>query len=112
MEKKKPFISSSRIITLIFSVILFVLVSIYYLTTLTESTSEEIPKPVKLEKYIAVLPFKDLSPEGDKEYLANGISDMILRTLTEIENLKVIDLTSSFQFQGKDVDLREECQKL
>jgi len=57
---------------------------------------------------IAVLPFADMSPEGDQEYFADGIAEELLNTLTSCcTHLRVPARTSSFAFKGKDVDARE-----
>jgi TolB-like protein/tetratricopeptide (TPR) repeat protein len=56
---------------------------------------------------IAVLPFVDLSPNGDQEYFADGVSEEILNVLVPIEGLKVAGRTSSFSFKGRNEDLRE-----
>lgn len=56
---------------------------------------------------IAVLPFADLSPEGDQEYFSDGLSEEILNLLAQIRELQVIGRTSSFAFKGRNVDLRE-----
>jgi TolB-like protein/tetratricopeptide (TPR) repeat protein len=56
---------------------------------------------------IAVLPFIDLSPNGDQEYFADGISEEILNVLVPINGLKVAGRTSSFTFKGSNKDLRE-----
>ncbi len=59
-----------------------------------------------LKKSIAVLPFADLSPEGDQEYLGDGIAEEILNVLAQSKELTVIARSSSFQFKGKNEDLR------
>ena len=56
---------------------------------------------------IAVLPFIDLSPAGDQEYFADGISEEILNVLVRLPDLKVAGRTSSFSYKGKNEDLRE-----
>ncbi|BFM09652.1 tetratricopeptide repeat protein [Halioxenophilus aromaticivorans] len=56
---------------------------------------------------IAVLPFVDLSPDGDQEYFSDGISEEILNVLVRIPKLKVAGRTSSFSFKGKNQDLRD-----
>jgi TolB-like protein/predicted Zn-dependent protease len=58
------------------------------------------------EKSIAVLPFADLSERKDQEYFADGIAEELLDMLAQIPGLKVIGRTSSFQFKGKNEDLR------
>ena len=48
---------------------------------------------------IAVLPFVDLSPEGDQAWFADGISEEVLNVLVGVEGLSVASRTSSFQFR-------------
>ncbi len=52
---------------------------------------------------VAVLAFADMSPEHDKEYLADGMSEEILNRLAKCKDLKVIGRTSSFSYKNKDV---------
>ena len=59
------------------------------------------------EKSIAVLAFKDLSPEGDQAYFAEGISEELLNVLAQVPGLKVAGRTSSFAFKDQTRDLRE-----
>jgi TolB-like protein len=59
------------------------------------------------EKSIAVLPFLDLSENKDQEYFADGMAEEIIDLLARIPPLKVIGRTSSFQFKGRNADLRE-----
>ena len=61
---------------------------------------------------IAVLPFKDLSPNHDQENFADGLAEEILSALAQIHELKVIGRTSSFSFKGKADDLKTIGQKL
>jgi TolB-like protein/Tfp pilus assembly protein PilF len=69
---------------------------------------ESVPETtVVTEKSIAVLAFEDLSPDGDQEYFAEGISEEILNVLAQIPDLKVAGRTSSFAFKGQKRDLRE-----
>ena len=58
------------------------------------------------EKSIAVLPFADLSEKHDQEYFADGMAEEVIDLLARIPALKVIGRTSSFQFKGKNQDLR------
>ena len=64
------------------------------------------------DKSIAVLPFVDMSEKKDQEYFADGMSEEILDLLTKIPGLTVIGRTSSFQFKGKNEDLRSIGTKL
>jgi TolB-like protein/DNA-binding winged helix-turn-helix (wHTH) protein len=54
---------------------------------------------------VAVLPFTDLSPGRDQQYLADGIAEEIIDLLSKVTTLRVIARTSSFSFRGKDADI-------
>jgi TolB-like protein len=56
---------------------------------------------------IAVLPFADMSPEHDQQYLGDGIAEELLNALASIEGLNVAARTSSFSFAGKGASIKE-----
>lgn len=64
------------------------------------------------QKSIAVLPFVNLSNDPEQEYFSDGIAEDILNSLSQLNDLKVAGRSSSFQFKGKGVDLKEVGQKL
>jgi serine/threonine-protein kinase len=51
---------------------------------------------------IAVLPFVDLSPRRDHEYLAHGLTDELISVLSRIEGLRVAARSSSFRFKEEN----------
>ncbi len=55
---------------------------------------------------IAVLPFADMSPEGDQEYFSDGMTEEILNVLAKISELRVTARTSAFAFKDQNLDLR------
>ena len=55
---------------------------------------------------IAVLPFADMSREGDQEYFSDGMTEELLNTLANIRDLRVSGRTSTFAFKERDEDLR------
>ncbi|HBZ37351.1 MAG: hypothetical protein CL662_12905 [Bacteroidetes bacterium] len=61
---------------------------------------------------IAVLPFVDMSPEQDQEYFSDGLSEELLNVMAKVEDLQVSGRTSSFQYKGKNLDLRLIGQEL
>jgi len=63
-------------------------------------------------KSIAVLPFVDMSERRDQEYLSDGLTEEMIDHLSRAEDLKVIARTSSFQFKGKNEDIRSIANKL
>jgi TolB-like protein/tetratricopeptide (TPR) repeat protein len=64
------------------------------------------------EKSIAILPFVDMSEKRDQEYFSDGLSEELIDHLTQNPDLKVIARTSSFQFKGKNEDMRSIANKL
>ena len=69
-------------------------------------------EPIEIGKSIAVLPFVDMSASKDQEYLGDGLAENIITSLSGIKELKVIGRTSSFQFKGDKIDLRDVGEKL
>lgn len=65
-----------------------------------------------IDPSIAVLPFTDMSPDQDQEYLGDGLAEEIITVLSGINDLRVIGRTSSFQFKGEQMDLREIGERL
>ena len=61
---------------------------------------------------IAVLPFADMSPGGDQEYFADGMTEELLNVLAKIRELRVAGRTSSFAYKGQEKDLREIGREL
>ena len=64
------------------------------------------------ESSIAVLPFLDLSPEGDQEYFSDGLSEELLNLLAKIPDLKVASRTSAFAFKGTNASIEEVATAL
>lgn len=72
-------------------------------------------EPVKLvadRKSIAVLPFVDMSQEGDQVFFGDGIAEEVLNELTGLEGLRVASRTSSFAYRDGDEDTRAIAKAL
>jgi TolB-like protein len=69
-------------------------------------------RPNATDHSLAVLPFSDLSPDGDQAYFADGITEEVLNRLANIRDLRVIGRTSSFQLRGQGADPRALGEKL
>jgi TolB-like protein/Flp pilus assembly protein TadD len=61
---------------------------------------------------IAVLPFVNLSGDKDQEYFSDGLTEELLNSLAEINELQVAARTSAFSFKGKDNDIGTIARKL
>jgi adenylate cyclase len=75
-------------------------------TFMPSSTPEPPDRPS-----IAVLPFTDLSGEG-QEYFADGMVEDLTTELSRFSELFVIARNSSFQYRGKAVDIQQVARDL
>lgn len=63
-------------------------------------------------KSIAVLPFADLSTEGNHRYFCDGMSEALIDSLGRIPELTVASRTSSFAYRDLSMDARTVAGKL
>ena len=61
---------------------------------------------------VAVLPFADLSPAGDQQYLADGMAEQLISALADLDGLDVASRTESFYFRGPRRDIGEIGREL
>ena len=74
---------------------------------------QKVSSPAKSAKHsIAVLPFEDLSPTKDHEYLCDGIAETLINSLNNIKDLRIPARSSSFSFKGKNLSSRQIGQQL
>jgi TolB-like protein/Tfp pilus assembly protein PilF len=63
-------------------------------------------RPASLEAVaIAVLPFSDMSPAKDQEYLCEGMAEEIMNALVRIDGIRVASRTSAFRARQDGSDL-------
>ncbi|HEX8925318.1 MAG TPA: protein kinase [Terriglobales bacterium] len=96
-------------LTALVIVALLTVIAIFWVVRHEVSTSAP---PGNYAASIAVLPFVDMSPEKNQEYFSDGLSEELLNALAKIPELRVTARTSSFQFKGKNEDLRAVGKKL
>lgn len=53
---------------------------------------------------LAVLPFTNDSADPETEYIADGITESIIYSLSQLPNLKVTPRNSAFRYKGKDTE--------
>jgi TolB-like protein len=73
------------------------------------------PKPVPFAPSphsIAVLPFVNMSRDKEQEYFSDGLTEELLNSLAEVNELQVAARTSAFSFKGKDTDIGTIARKL
>jgi eukaryotic-like serine/threonine-protein kinase len=66
----------------------------------------------EVHKSIVVLPFTNMSADGDAEFFADGITEDLLNALGRLPGLRVIARASSFALKDTNLDLREVGERL
>ena len=69
-------------------------------------------RPADASPSLAVLPLRNLSPDPENEYFADGMTEDIIDALAHVEGLRVAARTSSFAFKGKTTDLPSVAAEL
>jgi len=72
------------------------------------ATLDRAPDP----RYIAVLPFVNLSGAPEQDYLCQGITEAIIDRLAGLPGLRVTARTSAFQFAEAEPDLNRVAREL
>jgi TolB-like protein/tetratricopeptide (TPR) repeat protein len=61
---------------------------------------------------IVVLPFVDMAPAYDQEYLCDGLAEELTNGLAQLPGCRVVARTSAFAFKGRPLDVREIARQL
>jgi len=73
-----------------------------------ESSASAASSPTAApERSIAVLPFKDLSPDRSSSYLGDGVAETLSTALSKVAGLQVTAPTSAAAFRDQTGDLRQ-----
>jgi serine/threonine protein kinase/Tfp pilus assembly protein PilF len=99
------------------AILLAVAVIIVGYLVLSRTPTSVPPGMGKLEKAgwensVAVLPFRDFSPDQDQEYFCDGMTDAIISKLSGLEDLKVISMSSVMRFKEPEQDIKEIAREL
>jgi adenylate cyclase len=61
---------------------------------------------------VAVLPFVNMSSDSEQEFLADGIAEDVITTMSRYPSLFVIARNSSFTYKGRTVEVRQIGREL
>jgi adenylate cyclase len=93
--------------------VLLALAAVWMLRSNPKSRSSIAPvAQAPASKSVAVLPFVNMSPDKENEYLSDGITEDLCTALSQIKGLHVPARTSSFVFKGKTEDIRQIGEQL
>lgn len=69
--------------------------------------------PVSIEvASLAVLPMTNLSGDAEQEYLADGMTEILITELSKVSSLKVISRTSAMRFKDTDLPMAQIAAQL
>jgi adenylate cyclase len=80
--------------------------------TVEPASKEKMAFPLPEKPSIAVLPFDNLSGDPDQEFIADGMTENIITTLSYIPEIFVIARNSTFTYKGKAVKAQEVAEAL
>jgi TolB-like protein/Tfp pilus assembly protein PilF len=93
-------------------IVIAILIAGYFFFLNPKSGLTKNKEKINVDQSIAVLPFENMSNDTAQQYFSDGLTEGILNSLAHLKNLKVCARSSSFQFRGKDVDIKEAGKKL
>ncbi|WP_282054952.1 helix-turn-helix domain-containing protein [Maribacter luteus] len=106
---KLPFFK--RYLWPLMAVVGFLLVGLVYVL-MPSSPKTNISDVPKIEKSIAVLPFKNESSDSTNLYFVNGLMEASLGNLQKIKDLRVISRTSVEKYRNSDKNIQEIASDL
>ena len=65
-----------------------------------------------LDRSVAVLPFRDMSPDRDQDYLCEGIAEEIMIALGGVKGLRVASRPAAFRFKSTENEVAEIGEQL
>ena len=60
----------------------------------------------KAVESIAILPFANVSGDSNSDYIANGMTESLIKNLSQLPKLKVMSLISVLRYKGNEIDPR------
>ena len=97
ISKRRLFATSDQhkvLLTVLIISVLLLCVLIVYLPSNRQQPIESV----------AVMPFVNVSGDPEMEYLAEGLTESIIRNLSQSANVRVMSRTSVFRYKGKVID--------
>ena len=68
--------------------------------------------PIRATPILAVLPFSNATGNIELQYLAEGIPESLINSLSGLSQLRVISRSTSFRYKNREVDPQSAGQKL
>ena len=96
---------------LLTSALLFLVVAGTAFVLLKQQPEHRIPVDSSPHS-VAVLPFRNLAPDSDQDYLVDGMTDQLITQLGKNSTLRVISYGSVMQYKGVQSSIRDTARQL
>jgi serine/threonine protein kinase/Tfp pilus assembly protein PilF len=80
-------------------------------TTLSQQRKGRSKNPRPITS-LAILPLANAAADPNMEYLADGITESIINSLSQLPKVRVVPRNTVFRYKGQEVDLQQVCQSL
>ena len=116
--KEKPANSRRKTIILGAVAVLVVAVAVgiwqFYMRrpSVEPASVEKMAYPLPDKASIVVLPFANMSEDPKQEYFSDGITEIIIATLSKARDMFVIARNSAFTYKGKAVKIKQVAEEL
>ena len=98
--------TTNKRLNIIILIVLLIAIGIHFIEPSNSEPEDKASSSASIEgNTIAVLPFMDMSPNKNQEFLSDGIAIEIYDELCKYKELSVAGRTSSFSFKNKDEPL-------
>jgi TolB-like protein/Flp pilus assembly protein TadD len=105
-RRSKPVLLA--IVAVVFAMLAYFVADKFWISKHVAASTAFNPPPHS----IAVLPFANMSGDKDQEYFSDGLTEELLNSLSEINELQVAARTSAFSFKGTNTDIGTIARKL
>lgn len=93
-------------------IVISIIITVWGLLTHYSNLFDQSHDAIEINRTIAVLPFTDMSPDKDQDYLSIGIMNEIIMHLVKIGDLNVTSRTSVMQYKGTVKTVPEIAKEL
>jgi TolB-like protein/class 3 adenylate cyclase len=76
------------------------------------SSDKQLPFPLPIEPSIAVMPFENLSGDANQDFIADGLSENIIASLSKIPEMIVSSRNNTFAYKGKHIKAQQVAEEL
>lgn len=117
VPRRKPITSKELTVTIGFKrlaipTLVVMAIAVIGLVIWSPWAKKELVPEVKEKPSIAVLPFVDLSPQGDQEHLCDGMTSEIITKLSRLQGWKVMNTDSVMRLKNTEKDVKQIGQEL